>query len=1255
MLILAVSLTAYGADRYASPWGDSTPPYGTWESAATNLSDAVGAALPGETVWVTNGVYQTGGAAGLGLASRLALTNEVAVRSVNGYRFTVIEGAPHDAGAPLGAAAVRAAYMTAGELDGFTLRKGFTSDSGVPGENEGGGMYAAGGTQSNCRVAGNYGQTAGGAYLTTCLVSNGLFEMNNSESGPHVRVAEQVKLHHCRINNTDSQFPSIRILGMDGTLITNASIYSSTSSGTDFGMVDVSSGESTHTFTITNEGARTLYLTGWSTNGGQSTDFAITPPLATQLVASASTTFQVTFRPGEVGTRRTMVFLSNNDPDDDPYVLWLAGEGVEPLMLVLATNYSVITNGSFTPLIGLHTDFGEVDVTAGTVTNSYCITNAGSATLNISDVALVGWDAADFTVVDYPSASVATGETAWFSIAFDPSVTGVRTTLVEIASDTPGSPYTYLILGTGVEPEIQVLGTNLDLIPNGDLSPQLADGTDFGICSADPLSHIFTITNAGRGELELTGTPYVVITGAHTNDFRVTAQPTTPVAGGGVTTFTVEFFPLVTSVRTAEVQIVNNDTYHTNELYSFRIIGSGSSSNPFVNVNAGLHDLGAAALAWGDYDNDGQLDLALSGYDGTNRFTDIYRNNAGTFTNINAGFIPVESGRLAWGDYDNDGWLDIVICGFAGTQTVTEIYRNDHGVFSNIHAGLIGVYNGGLAWGDSDNDGDLDLVVAGYTRSNSVSRIYRNDEGVFTDIAANLLPVRDARATWVDFDQDGWLDLMLAGDDGHAPSARLYKNYGGSFTNYNPATAAFKAVSYPGIGWGDFDGDGDLDLAMCGYATTGMVTHIYRYNGGAAPFVRTANQLEGVWLGDCGWADYDNDGLLDLLVVGGGSNNARVAKLYQNLGGGILTNVPSGIDGMRVMAFDWGDYDNDGDLDLAMAGQTTNGYRSFIYRNQAPVPNTPPTAPTGLSVVITNGNEVILSWNAATDAQTPSASLAYNLYVGPATNHSGIMSPEADISSGWRRVVALGNTQMRRTWHLKNLPGGGELTWGVQAIDGAYAGGAFASGSNITPEEMPDFVIAGITIGTVPFCASVTVSNQGAAAGNAGSLSVWLNHPSLAVCGEASDRTNTTIGILGAGETATIEFSGFEQPAAWLTNTFRAFINSTCSELEARHDNNQATCTYAVYEHDNFWFNAVALTNSVYIRWINPTNSGLQTANVLIRYSDTAYPTNITQGTLLYEGTNQLVVHDSLTQGQPYYYTIWVSNDGTNWVDPPER
>ena len=144
----------------------------------------------------------------------------------------------------------------------------------------------------------------------------------------------------------------------------------------------------------------------------------------------------------------------------------------------------------------------------------------------------------------------------------------------------------------------------------------------------------------------------------------------------------------------------------------------------FTDINAGLTGVRYCALSWGDYDNDGDLDLAISG----NWISKIYRSDNGTFVDINAGLTGVKNCALSWGDYDNDGDLDLAIAGYSSNyDLISKIYRNDNGNFVDINAGLIGVSFCALSWGDYDNDGDLDLAIAGSSYVGTISKIYRND------------------------------------------------------------------------------------------------------------------------------------------------------------------------------------------------------------------------------------------------------------------------------------------------------------------------------------------------------------------------------------------------------------------------------------------------------------------------------------------------------------------------------------------------
>ena len=105
------------------------------------------------------------------------------------------------------------------------------------------------------------------------------------------------------------------------------------------------------------------------------------------------------------------------------------------------------------------------------------------------------------------------------------------------------------------------------------------------------------------------------------------------------------------------------------------------------------------------------------------RLTALYRNNLDdTFTDIGAGLIGVSNGAVAWGDYNNDGHLDIALSGNSGSGLVTRLYRNDIVTFTLIATSFVGIDFGALAWGDYDNDGRCDLFVTGESATGAVTQ-----------------------------------------------------------------------------------------------------------------------------------------------------------------------------------------------------------------------------------------------------------------------------------------------------------------------------------------------------------------------------------------------------------------------------------------------------------------------------------------------------------------------------------------------------
>jgi hypothetical protein len=249
-----------------------------------------------------------------------------------------------------------------------------------------------------------------------------------------------------------------------------------------------------------------------------------------------------------------------------------------------------------------------------------------------------------------------------------------------------------------------------------------------------------------------------------------------------------------------------------------------NDAGTFTDIHAALDSLELVSIAWADYDSDGDLDILQAGDDGIgNEVIQLYRNDAGTFNAMGpSGLTPVSSATMAWGDYDNDGDLDLLMVGYDGTGDLSRIYRNDGGTFTDTNAGLPAIRLASTAWGDYDNDGDLDLLFKG--SGVSPCRIYRNDAGAFVDINAALVGLLGGDAAWGDYDNDGDLDLVLSGSDGSDNLTRLYRNDAGSFADAGAGITTYGTS----LTWADYDNDGDLDLLTTG----GLfgVTHFYRNN-----------------------------------------------------------------------------------------------------------------------------------------------------------------------------------------------------------------------------------------------------------------------------------------------------------------------------------------------------------------------------------------------------------------------------------------
>ncbi len=373
---------------------------------------------------------------------------------------------------------------------------------------------------------------------------------------------------------------------------------------------------------------------------------------------------------------------------------------------------------------------------------------------------------------------------------------------------------------------------------------------------------------------------------------------------------------------------VENALYHNN--------GDGTFTD--VTDKAGVPGTGfGLGCVWGDYDNDGHPDLFITQY-GRNV---LYHNNGdGTFTDVTdkAGVAGMEFGTYfhsgaTFFDYDRDGKLDLYVGGYVafppGAQRYCKLggvtsscppsayegsanalyHNNGDGTFTNVtkKAGIFQPHGKNLAVGaaDYDNDGWPDIFVANdglsaYLYHNEHNGTFK-EQGSLTGMAftGNGLTMAAMCISLGDYDNDGWLDLYIS--DFQGSSDHLWKNDGqGNFDEVSDrvgiSVPTRRILSFGG-GFFDYDNDGWLDLFIANghvYPEVEQVTPEVHYkqintlfhNDGHGKFMdvtktsgdgfETPHAARGV-----AFADFDNDGFVDLVVV----NNGDPPLLLHNSGG----------------------------------------------------------------------------------------------------------------------------------------------------------------------------------------------------------------------------------------------------------------------------------------------------------------------------------------------------------------------------------
>lgn len=297
---------------------------------------------------------------------------------------------------------------------------------------------------------------------------------------------------------------------------------------------------------------------------------------------------------------------------------------------------------------------------------------------------------------------------------------------------------------------------------------------------------------------------------------------------------------------------------------------------------------------------------------------------------------------VAWGDFDNDGDPDLYVANSNGQWNA--FYKNDgKGQFQKMTAERnsesatisFGSNSQGVNWVDYDNDGDLDLFIV--SRGEEKNLLFRNDSLVrFTKIEESELTkkgISASMACWADFDNDGDLDVFLAG---YSHPNLLFRNDGNE--NFQPIYDTVISENEEGRSRACSCGDSNKDGLPELYIANARKSNQYFKNLGDWKFNLVKNVHEEKNIGysyGASWADYDNDGDLDLFVA----NFDRENFLYQNDGLGSLLPFTDSIltiqQGGASKGHTWGDFDHDGNLDLFVANGTyAPDMRNFLFMNR---------------------------------------------------------------------------------------------------------------------------------------------------------------------------------------------------------------------------------------------------------------------------------------------------------------------------------
>jgi hypothetical protein len=509
-------------------------------------------------------------------------------------------------------------------------------------------------------------------------------------------------------------------------------------------------------------------------------------------------------------------------------------------------------------------------------------------------------------------------------------------------------------------------------------------------------------------------------------------------------------------------------------------------------------------FAAGDIDNDGDLDVIVSGNHvygdpevNEERGAILINDGAGNFT-VQTGERVITAGRggnIHFGDIDGDGDLDVIFAGWGCNNNVKAgIALNDgNGNFTLAPASTYPINSAAkitsCGFADFDLNGLLDYYFFGQDAGNCII-YFQQPNGSFTPVADAIKASKryepnvgdpvdynfiEPEVTIVDFNNDGYPDMWInAADDNVSNTgvetkrfSYLFKNDGfGVLTQYSGAVVPFKKAN-GASSWGDFNGDGFPDMLLHGdgYLNSGedndRMWRVFANQSGNSIQERWVQEVarQGSFGNGSVVVDWDNDGKLDFFTGGWNPTlDRQEIALFLGDDPAQFTFTRSSlsdsyIQGASEQGLLTADLNGDNKVELLLngfCGTPVNKRAAGYMVNQSATASVPPAAPTNLKAEVSNDDGEIMikfEWNAPA-GESGKKGTTYNLALKNTTTGKWFYNPMSVIGGakdGWRKVGGrMGNVFYNTSYELYNLPNG-NYEWTVQAINGAYLGGAFAA------------------------------------------------------------------------------------------------------------------------------------------------------------------------------------------------------------------